>query len=238
MTSYFLKSFKHSEENLIPFWLHRDHRFNLGGRKYRLRETGVKTLNLFLQIFESRQLWGIGWALKIRGKARKLIALEQKVVMTYLIQQLKDPFAIALAIWLRGRMGGTLGTKTIAKFKNANFIYIRKEVARALQRMSDWPTLEWMRDNDRNKKIRLFAAARTSKAFRDRLEMFKAGLKSRHDEIEDERPKEKIALKLNVPGPLTRAFPPKSPDKIRQLLIRIHLLANGKSHSKNGMKIS
>jgi hypothetical protein len=78
------------------------------------------------------------WPFRLRPQIRQVQAIDATPVLCLVVERTDDPTLRILAIWLRGRCGGSLGTSSLAAFATAADDRTRKEVARALKRMGAW----------------------------------------------------------------------------------------------------
>jgi hypothetical protein len=130
-----------------------------------------------------------------------------------------------LAIWLRGRCGGYLGTSTIASFAYAPEYELQKECVRALQRLSGWAELEEIANHASHPRIRQLAAQPAVKPLGERLA---AMLKHVHSMSASEVPPSKPKFWLRS-GHVLKYTAPKSVAAIRDILWRIKRLVSGKN---------
>jgi hypothetical protein len=145
------------------------------------------------------------------------------IVLTLVVERTDDPTLRLLAIWLRGRCGGSLGTPILAKFSTHPDVQTRKEVARSLKRMGAWDQLREIATHDANGRIRRIATTQPSKPYRDRLASF-----SRHmARVEIASVKRHLLASPTIDVGHGRA--PKSRWVIRMILERIHRIVAGDS---------
>src|SRR5687768_10259391 len=86
--------------------------FQLDGRDYCLMKADIEALGL---LAEMRAAWptaaNVYWLLPFRDVVRQCRA---GTIFAYAARRTRDPATRCLAVWLRGRRGGKLGSPTIA----------------------------------------------------------------------------------------------------------------------------
>lgn len=204
---------------LIGFPINSNHRFRLGGHRYPVGVKGVRTLTLLLRIYERFAISSGPERLHgVRGEVREVQLLRSTAVLSHVVACTSDPAVRIISIWLRGRCGGTIGTSVVARFSTAPDQQTRKEVARALKRMSAWGQLANMATNDRCERVRRIAATPPSRPFGERLAAF--SMHASHLEGSSN-----AAPMFISPGfEWGQGQPPKSPSVIRTILQRIRQL--------------
>jgi hypothetical protein len=143
------------------------HTFKLGGRKYLVRSAGVQAVTLAIQM-----LWrveGKSSLMPLRAEIRALTAKNCSAVLTHLIEVADDRRLRIIAIWLRGRCRGHIGTHVIAGFAHYPDERTRVAVAKALRQLNDWNVLRDMSTDDESARVRRLASPRNKRAFRTRL---------------------------------------------------------------------
>ena len=201
------------------------YRFKLSGRRFRVTENGERTLECLRQIYSECCISSdCAWAIRTRPIIREIQASHQVAVLTLVVDRTPDPVLRILAIWLRGRCRGTVGTKILAKCGNHPDFHTRKEAVRALKRMSAWSVLDDIANSDPNERIRRMATCKPSRPISQRIADFTLNL-ARLSTSEHEK-----RLYLSSKLDITRRKPPKSLATIRNILKRIHLLVSGNGH--------
>lgn len=193
--------------------------FQVDGTGYRFHAGDIQLLNLLATILASRPRDPDPyWLLPFREHVRHVPA---GVVLAYAAQRTNHPALRCLAVWMRGRRGGTIGTPVIASLYHTTDFTLRKEVVRALQRMHAWAPLRRIELCEQEPRIRQLARQRPARAYRGRMDRFlqqvapcKAPLGSStlHEQAD-----------LNLHGGL----PPRTPAFIRSILERIRQLVRG-----------
>lgn len=202
----------------------RHYRFRLRGQQYRVGPSGVRTLKLLAEIYGACSAsTNPSWPFRLRNKIRQVQALNSRSVLSYVVESAGDPVLRLLAIWLRGRCRGSLGTSSLALFATHPDDKIRKEVARALRRMGAWVQLREMADNDTSERIRRMATAEPLRPYRDRLAEFSGHFA--HFEV----PSVSFPLFVSPEVDVRQGRPPKPGWVIRVILERIHRLITGRS---------
>ena len=208
--------------NLLGFPAHIGYPFSVGDRQCCLIADGVETLTLLTKIYHAcTSSDKLTWALAVREEVRRIEVLNARGVLSLVVQRTPDPRMRRLAIWLRGRCGGYIGTAIVANFTSVPDFQTRKEAVRALKRMSGWAQLAQVASSDTSARIRRIAMPLPAKPYRNRLAKFSYNI-------------EPIAAS-SVRGHLWvlpslrlgSGKPPKSESAIRLLLERIHLLVSG-----------
>ncbi len=146
------------------------YRYQLNGRKYRLRSSDLTALKLLQHIlhqipYEARP----GWLLPLRPHIRRMKQLDPRAALTLVIALTANEDVRRLAVWLRGRCGGSLGTTIIFQFARAPNWRTRKVVAQCLKRMSAWSQLRWIASTEVDPRVRRIAAVQPPREYTDRL---------------------------------------------------------------------
>jgi hypothetical protein len=109
------------------------------------------------------------WLLPFRDLVRSTTA---GAVFAYAAKYSRDPAMRCLAVWLRGRRGGKLGTPTIAALYWGSDAALRKAVVRALQRMHAWSALRRIEACEPEQRIRRLARQKRPRAYGSRMTQF------------------------------------------------------------------
>jgi hypothetical protein len=145
-------------------------RFYLDGVRYCVTAADVEALAILARI---RAAWpstpNVHWLLPFRAVVRQCRA---GTMFAYAAQQTQDPALRCLAVWLRGRRGGRLGSSTIAGLYRRGDVSLRKAVVRALQRMHAWAALRRIEACEPELRIRRLARQKTPRAYRSRMTQF------------------------------------------------------------------
>lgn len=202
------------------------YRFRLAGRYYRVGDCGVTALKILAQIyFAKANADSMYWALAVRDKVRQAEHLVARHVLSQVIEMTDDDQLRLLAVWLRGRCGGHLGTKVVANAAirvakdRSDAFALRKECVRALRRMSGWAQIRQLVHNETNSRLLCMASPPTGRAYQDRLA---AALQNMECKTVD-RPQATLWIWPEVKLRLSR---PKSLHVIRQILMRIRRLVH------------
>lgn len=150
----------------------REYRFRLNGRRYRVGPSGIRTLRLLSELTEIHSSSEQRSASRRRDRIRASEMFLSRSVLCLVIDRTDDRWLRLLAIWLRGRVGGSLGTAVVARFATHPDDQTRKEVARALRRMSAWAHLRDMAENDSCARIRRLATTRPAQSYHSRLSRY------------------------------------------------------------------
>ena len=193
-----------------------DDHFYLLGKKYRLSPGSVRSLGLFLDLVASAaKAQDTNWLIHHRGTIRTLEQLRPVIALTRVIKRSDHDEVVRLAIWLRGRCGGSIGSRIVAAHSQSESSCIRRATARCLHRMHAWQYLTKMfEDSDENVR-RLANQLPLSRSFKERLEDFTTRVQH--------RPVSHGPTKLLVSPDVTieRSNPPRPREFFRRLLLRI-----------------
>ena len=113
--------------------------FSFQGHRYRINSVGCNILKFLFELAQAgdRCDHKRTWLLRYRADFREMLRIRPTALLSYLCQQTTHEGLRCLAVWLRGRCGGTLGTVAIAVHRKSPSWKVRKEVARTLQRMHE-----------------------------------------------------------------------------------------------------
>ncbi len=195
----------------------RAERFESGGKRYRFNQFSNWVVGNVINLVESN--WkanSVFWLLKLRPVIRGIQYLNQTALLNHIIENTRCPASLRIVIWLRGRCKGSLGTKEIAKHLNSPDFKIRKEIARALQRMHGWAELRYLNENDPSQRIRNMAIQARIQSFDSRSNSFferSVTAKKVSPQI--------LITHVNKSVDLKFGLPPKNPSMIRSALERI-----------------
>lgn len=199
-------------------------KYYFDGRRYVLNVTGARALRLFSRILnEQYRAKRPGWLLKYRTDFRGVIGGSQAPLLSYVVRHGATDEVKRLALWLRGRCGGPLGTDAVADLAVFSPPPMRKEAVRALRRMHAWEKLKIIERGEQNPRIRELASQRSSAPFESRLsslsEKLAAVATSPLTRTMEVRAGVTIGGCRHGEKPLTR---------IRELLQRIRMLVTGR----------
>ena len=200
------------------------YRFRIKKRLYRVNPDGAEALSILSEIHTaSLTAKDRYWALRLRQHIRRIEFLNCRALMIHVIEMTCDDRMRLMAIWLRGRCGGYIGTSSIAEFASSSCFEIQKESVRALRRMSGWADLRQIADSADNLRIRILAKQRTAKPLNGRIASLLANMRP----IPEGSQKKELWL---LPGLALEFTAPKTIETIRRLLLRIkHLVSNPNS---------
>ena len=201
--------------NVFGFPNHPGFRFRIDNRWYRISSDGAEVLALLKQIYDAGVVANdTCWALRMRPQIRRLQFLNVRSVLVLVIERTVDDRMRLLAIWLRGRCGGYLGTSTIASLAHVSEFATQKECVRALQRLSGWADLREIASTAQHPRIRNLATQRAMKPVRERISRMLANVQP----VPASSPRPRLWL---LPGLVLDYSAPKSADLIRRILARI-----------------
>jgi hypothetical protein len=199
------------------YWSDNQYRFRR--KRYVAGSSDIRMLRVLTAIRDARpQSADRFWLVRQRELIRQAQALGRKRIISWVIETTKDPALRTLAIWLRGRWGGTLGIKSVAAFAKHRDEQTRKEVARALRRLGAWVELREMAESDLSERVRRMATPRLARPFEGRLTDF-----TRHVAARPVTPHE-LPLFVSPEVDLSQGKRPKPGWFIRLILERIHRL--------------
>ena len=197
-------------------------RFRINGRHCRVNADGVATIERLIELHKASLLAEKPtWLLAHRDTIREIESLNYRGVLSLIVERTSDPKLRLLAIWLRGRCGGYMGTSILKGYATSPDFQIRKETIRALRRLSAWTLLAEVAKNDSNARIRRLAAPVLAKPHLHRLMEFAKNVHPIH--VNSTTPPLWIS-------PEIRRFEGKRPKSvllIRQTLERIRALVTG-----------
>jgi hypothetical protein len=210
-------------QSQLEFPVNSGYCFRIRSCGYRIGSDGVRTLKLLTEIYERRPLRAeADWLLRCRKQIRQLQAYDACGALSLVVARTHNPRLRVLAIWLRGRCGGTVGTSTLTTFCADPDDQTRKEIARALKRMGAWSHLRAMASSDANPRIRRIATDAPPPPFALRM----SDLLQHFTEQELVTPSNKVFVAPDLEEGHGRL--PKSQAMIRVVLERIRdILAEG-----------
>jgi hypothetical protein len=199
-----------------------ERKFRLNGRRHQVGADGEEALALLRTLYDAAREGRSGnWLLPFRSWIRHLQTLRARAVLSFVVEQTDDKTMRVLAIWLRGRLGGLVGTSTLAAFCQDSDVQTRKEVARALVRLQAWAELREMQKFEMHPRIRNITSTTPTRDYRQRLAEFA----SRAEHLEAPATKRRLFIAKEVDLRLGR--PAKPIELIRAILERIHRLVMG-----------
>lgn len=200
------------------------YRFRIEKRLYRVNSDGAEVLDILTELYNaSVSSDNRFWALRWREQIRRVEFLNVRSVLCYVIQETPDDRMRWLAIWLRGRCGGFMGTSIVAKCASSPIFKMQKESVRALRRLSGWSQLREIENSAPNSRIRRMATQQGARPLDDRLSSLLGSVRRVPASPQPKRLWMSPRLRLEL-------SPPKSLTMIRELLERIKSLVS----SSNG----
>jgi hypothetical protein len=194
-------------------------RFQVDGKQYRFHAGDIHVLEELAAILARRPHDpNPYWLLPLREQIRHIHA---GAVLAYAAGQTNHAALQCLAVWLRGRSGGKIGTPVIANLYRTTDFTVRKEVVRALQRMHAWAALRRIEWCEQSPRIHHLARQRPAKAYRSRMDRFLQQVAPCKLPLGSGRLHEQDGLNLHG------GLPPRSPTFIRAVLERIRRLVRG-----------
>lgn len=148
----------------------------VNGQRYRVGYPGVKAIELAVQLLDHRTRFQS--LLGFRSAIRKCESESCRAALSHLIERTPSHDLRIIALWLRGRCGGYVGSQMIAKLAESEEERVRFLAAKAMQKMGVWATLANMANNDPSERVRRIAAPRSPRKFRERLSNFSVNVES------------------------------------------------------------
>lgn len=199
------------------------HVFWLEDRKYRVGLAGLQALALLERMAAAIPATACTtWLLPFRRDVRAAQPLNAKAVLTYVVLHAPRRDVRVLAIWLRGRCGGYLGTDLLSRLIDSPDRTQRKALLRALSRMHAWPIVSRIEQSDPDPRLRNMAACRDRRNVAARLSKFLRVIRPLGTAPRPPRP-----LVMADSVDLSRRHAEKPLDLIRAILLRIRMLVRG-----------
>lgn len=199
----------------------KDYCFYVGGKRFRLGSVGLRALYLLTEIGQRwRSASDHYWLLPLRPCIREIQLQNPRAALCLAISQTRDERLRVLAVWLRGRCGGSLGTSVVATHANSRQRLLRKEVARCLRRMSGWSDLRLIEAVEADPRIRRLAMQPRPPSHASRLTQFCQNLRR------SVKPQSEPQLYLAPWIESRQGRLPRSPWLIRLFLEHIHRLVS------------
>ena len=162
--------------SLAGFSVQATSKIQINGQTYRIGDHGVTAIELAIEMLDRRMRFQS--LLTLRSEIRSCELDNCKAALTYLIKRTPNYNLKIIALWLRGRCGGYVGSQTIAKFAESDDEKMRYLAAKAMQSMGVWSTLAVMAKSDPSERVRRIATTRPPRKFRERLSNFSSSLES------------------------------------------------------------
>ena len=200
--------------------------FRLGDRVVKLTKDRWKAYLLFVALCRAqRRARTVYWLLRYRLHLQFLSQPVFRSLWNVVILECRDSQSLQVALWLRGRCGGTLGARMLAK--SALWVNPRSqaEYARAFRRMGCWAQWRQLKQTHLIWLAPRFFAEPGKQAFARRLENFSRDVASRPMAGES-RP-----LQLSEGTPSMNGKPAKPTWLIRLVLDRISFHVSKKQSS-------
>jgi hypothetical protein len=192
----------------------------IGGRRYRVGIAGCLAQRLVIDLRHSIRVGHSCFFL--RPQIRAVQRDESTSILTKMIESAPDMTTRLIAIWLRGRCGGSLGTDLLRAFATSPEVRLRIAAAKALRQMHGWAALKEF-EADASMRVRNLAASRARRSFKDRVGDFLPHLSTIATRNRN-RPTY-VAPTVNLDARL----PIRSLESIRRLLLRIRQLVRGET---------
>ncbi len=201
------------------FPVFRRYAFRIAGRKYRLGSGGVRALEIMADIIQQGpHTPDVTWLLPFRPQIREIERINPSAVLTLVIDRADNEHLRYLAIWLRGRCGGTLGTSVVSGLAPSAEERRRRHVTRCLQRLAAWSDLRRIAETDPSLRVRRLATQTPSQPHKTRLTAFSQHIFRRNV------PRSQTRLVVSPQLDLSAARRPRPTKIIRTVLERIHQL--------------
>ena len=192
--------------------------FRYRGKRYGLRRGQWRELRFLDRLVRSVSSGphDVYWLLRFRPDFRRLIANRPLALLAHLAASTRSVAMCRLTIWLLGRCGSSFGISAVAQPIRHDDVTLRREVARALQRMHAWSELREMEAGETDQRVLALATQSRPVPHADRLTIFLGDVTPRvvqHTHTQ-------LTCDARI---LTRTGrPPKAASWIRRVLQRIH----------------
>ncbi|MEQ1827052.1 MAG: HEAT repeat domain-containing protein [Pirellula sp.] len=206
------------------FPIQSNYRFTMLNRRFRVGWNGLRMLAQISVIAHgASQARKITWLLGYRNQINKVEAHNLQELLTLVIERTPQSRIRLLAIWLRGRCGGTVGTSAIYRFASDPDEQTRKESVRALVRMSAWVQLASIAEDDPSPRIRRMACCTPPTSHGERLHQFQRNI------TRLQRSQKRAELYVSPEMEIRASRPSKSLEFIQSILKRIqHIVSQTK----------
>jgi hypothetical protein len=193
------------------------------GRRYLVGVHGVRAMQLVIDMANAIEgdSPNPSALLRFRRRIREVLQAPPRAVLAYFAAQTRDLASRRLAVWLRGRCRGTLGTMTFDQLWTHADPTLRKELARAFKRMDAWDHLRRIEESDPDPRIRRIARQSSPRSFDSRLAGFLSGV------TPSEASTSESGLVVRDDFDPTGGLPAKPRWLIRRLLEHIRSLVHG-----------
>ncbi len=161
---------------LAGFPVEAGHKIYVNGQRFRVGNPGVKAIELAVELLDHRTRFQS--LLRFRSAIRECETESCRAALSHLIEMTPSHDMRIIALWLRGRCGGYVGSQMIAKLAESEEERVRFLAAKAMQKMGVWATLADMAKNDPSERVRRIAAPRSTRKFRERLSSFSLNVES------------------------------------------------------------
>ena len=196
-------------------------RYERRSKRFLLQAEDVRALEMLIEMARFEPAPGdFGWMLEFREQIRQIERIDPRAALSLVIDLTPHQRIRCLAIWLRGRCGGKLGTLSVEPFLYSQDRTMRKEAVRCLKRLGAWSQLREIEAADPDPRIRRLARQSAPRSHHSRWVRFARNV--------DSRPARNPRRSLFVSPQVGRGggCPPKQPSRMRQILKRIHLLVS------------
>jgi hypothetical protein len=197
------------------------------GVRYPVGVNGIRALQLVIDMANASAHEQPDRSALLRFRRRVLEVMETppRAVLTYFAVQTGDPDCRRLAVWLRGRCRGTLGTVAFGRLWANADLPLRKELTRAFKRMDAWDYLRRIEKDNPDQRIRRMARQPAPQSFGGRLVNYLSRV------ARGEMPKGATPLFLNDEVDFDGGRPAKPQWLIRRILEHIRALVHGPRES-------
>ncbi|HEY2147058.1 MAG TPA: hypothetical protein VGH32_03920 [Pirellulales bacterium] len=148
------------------------------GRRYPVGVNGIRAMQLVIDMANAAgQEAADPLALvRFRRRVREVMEARARAVLAHFAVQTRDPACRRVAVWLRGRCRGTLGTVAFGRLWANADLPLRKELTRALKRIDAWDYLRRIEQSDPDPRVRHIARQPAPQSFHGRLVNFLSGV--------------------------------------------------------------
>lgn len=150
--------------------------FKLGGVAYRLGSHDLEMLQLLRLLVRAQTANpDLGWLLPFRDQIRAATARRCQASMTMVALLTPDPRERRLALWLRGRCGGSIGAWQLYQLAVRGNLETQRDVARALQKMGAWAQVRALAQlTELARRWPRFVSQPPARDFQSRLDLYLA----------------------------------------------------------------
>lgn len=150
----------------------------LQGRRYPVGVVGIRAIQLVIDMVNAAAQEPADRLVlvRFRRRIREVMEAPPRAVLVHFAVQTRDPACRRVAVWLRGRCRGTLGTVAFGRLWANADLPLRNELTRAFKRMDAWDYLRRIEQCDPDPRLRRMARQPVPPSFDGRLVSFLSGV--------------------------------------------------------------